>query len=97
MEPEHFIEQTIAWVRSSTKAELRAQSERLMTIGEVTNIVDQALQEVCEALKDGIDSGYLDEQQGDWWNGYGTPGHESFQGGITPDYPLPRTQEDDPQ
>ncbi len=97
METEHFIEQTIAWVRSSTKAELRAQPERLMTIGEVTNIVDQALQEVFEALKDAIDSGYLDEQQGDWWNGYGTPGHESFQGGITPDYPLPRVRKDDPQ
>ena len=97
METEHFIEQTIAWVQSSTKAELRAQPERLMAIGEVTNIVDQALQEVFEALKDAIDSRYLDEQQGDWWNGYGSPGHESFRGGITPDYPLPRVRKDAPQ
>ncbi len=97
MEPEDLVEQTIATVRDSTIKELRMMSYRhpqeTMTSEEIIKIVDWVLWEASDALKNAF-NGYPDEQQGEWWNGYGTPGHESFQGGITPDYPLPRVRKD---
>ena len=97
MEPEDLVESTIAAVRASTIKELRMMSYRHpqenMTSQEVTSIVDWVLQEVSDALKSALNR-CPDGQQCDWWNGYGTPGHESFRGGITPDYPLPRVRKD---
>ena len=99
MRPEDLVEQTIAAVRASTITELRMDHrhpQETMTSEEIIKIVDWVLWEASGALKEAL-NGYPDEQQGDWWNGYGTPGHESFQGGITPDYPLPRVRKDSPQ
>ncbi len=99
METEHLIEQTIATIRSSTIAELRMMAngrpQETMTSEEVISIVDWVLWEASNALKNTL-NGYLDEQreQYQWWNGYGTPGHEYFRGGLTKDYPLPRTRKD---
>jgi hypothetical protein len=96
MEPEHIVEQTIAMIRVSTIDELRMmaleQSQETMTSSEVIEIVEWVLQEVSDALKNAV-TGYLD-QQGDWWNGYGTTGREFFRGSLTEDYPLPRHQKD---
>jgi hypothetical protein len=99
MEPEDLVEQTIAWIRASTMEELRmmahGQPQETMTSEEIIKIVDWVLWEASDALKSAL-NGYLDEQreQGDWWNGYGTPEHELFRGGLTKDYPLPRTPKD---
>jgi len=68
------------------------QSQETMTSSEVIEIVEWVLQEVSDALKNAV-TGYLD-QQGDWWNGYGTTGREFFRGSLTEDYPLPRHQKD---
>ncbi len=96
METGHIIDQTIATIRASAIEELRAtatgQPQETMTSEEVTSIVDWVLREVSDALKDALNE-YLDEQAR-WWNGYGTPGHEYFRGGLTKDYPLPRTRKD---
>ncbi len=102
MEAEHIVEQTIATIRASAIAELRmiahGHPQESMTSEEIIKIVDWVLWEASDALKNAL-NGYLDEQreQGDWWNGYGTPEHEFFRGGLTKDYPLPRTPKDAPQ
>ena len=101
MEREHLVDRTIATVRASAIAELRMMMDGhpqvSMTSQELTNMVDWVLREASDALKDALDSAYLDEQPGQnrWWDDpYQDEPVEYSHGGITKDYPLPRQKKD---
>ena len=96
MESEDLVDRTIATVRASMIAELRTMAnghpQETMTSGQVMNIVDWALGEASEALKDALGS---ETEQNRWWNDpYQDGPTEYFRGGITRDYPLPRVRRD---
>ncbi len=98
MEPEDFIDQTITRIRASTIDETmtmaKVNSQETMTPEEVITIVDWVLREVSDALKDALNSGYLDgrNERDSWWDGYDSEGFtEVFRGGMVEDRLLPRS------
>jgi hypothetical protein len=97
MRPEEIIEQTIATIRATKNIEMRMAAneypDQTVTLEDVADAVDQALQEVSQALTDALGNSEKDEQseRDRWWYGYPEEHpYDTCWDNTTEDHPLPR-------
>ncbi len=97
MEPAEIVSQTIERVRASKKAEIRMAAneypEQVVSLEDVADVVDLALQEVSAALTDALGSeGQEEASERERWWGEPEPGPYGifFKGGLPEQGYLPR-------
>lgn len=96
MEPAEIISQTIETMRTMKNVEFRIAAnehpEQVVSLEDVAEIVDAALQELSQALTEALASEGQDEasEPERWWRGYEPGPYDQFKGGLTEQGYLPR-------